>query len=244
MSIAVVRKLRHGAPITENDELAIGAACCDIRNVPAHEDLISEGDAPDNVHVVLEGFACRYKLLPDGGRQIMAWLVPGDFCDLRVAILGEMDHSIGTLTASRIGLLPRRVVEQLVATSPTLARALWWATLVDEGILREWLVNMGRRPADKRIAHLFCELLARLQAVGLAVEDRIDMPLTQVELADTVGLSPVHVNRVLSRLREEKLIAWSGRSLVILDAAGLRAFAEFDGNYLHLKRQPAEPLPA
>src|SRR4029453_101529 len=108
------------------------------------------------------------------------------------------------------------------------SRALWWATLVDEGVLREWLTSMGRRPADKQVAHLFCELLVRLQAVGLAADDVIDMPLPPMELADTVGLSSVHVNRVIQQLRDQGLISWKGKALKVQDVPALQAFAEFD----------------
>jgi CRP-like cAMP-binding protein len=230
----VVEKLNQGARLSAADEAILAEACSDVRSFAPRADVILEGARPDNVHAVLEGFACRYKLLPDGGRQIMAWLVPGDFCDLHVAILGEMDHGIATLSGSKIAFISRVRVEGLIRESPALARALWWATLVDEAILREWLVNMGRRAADKKVAHLFCELLIRLRVVGLATEDSMDLPLTQVELADTVGLSSVHVNRVVQHLRDLGLISWRDRTLKVRDVAGLKAFAGFDPNYLHL----------
>jgi CRP-like cAMP-binding protein len=234
MANPAIEKLKLGGRLAEADAQAIEAVFTDVRVVPAREDVISEGERPEAVHVVLEGFACRYKLLPDGGRQIMAWLVPGDFCDLHVAVLGTMDHSIATLTASRIAYVSQRDVEELTTQSPALSRALWWATLVDESVLREWLVNMGRRPADRQIAHLLCELLLRLQCVGCASENEMELPVTQVELADTVGLSSVHVNRVIQQLREEGLITWRGRLLTIHDVPALQAFAGFDPNYLHL----------
>lgn len=237
-------KLRQGADLTGEDEQALVNACTDIRRYGPREDVIVEGERPDHVHVVIEGFACRYKMIPDGGRQIMAWLVPGDFCDLHVAVLGEMDHSIATISASTIGAIPEAAVKKISETSLALTRALWWATLVDEAVLREWLVNMGRRPADRQIAHLFCELLLRLRSVGAAPGDTMDMPLTQVELADTVGLSPVHVNRVIQQLRDMGLISWRGRELAILDEARLRQFAGFDPNYLHLIRRSASAVPA
>ena len=230
----LLRKLAHGALLSSQEEDAVTQAVADVREVPAHTDLIIEGAAPEFVHVILSGFAYRYKLMPDGGRQIMAWLVPGDFCDLHVSILGHMDHSIATLSASRVALIPRAAADQLALRLSALTRAFWWATLVDEGVLREWLVNMGRRQAGKRIGHLFCELHARLEAVGLAEDDRMDFPLTQSDLADTVGLTPVHVNRVVRWLREAGLVTWKGRDLRIDDVERLRTFSDFDGNYLHL----------
>jgi len=238
----LLRKLGHGARLSAEEEDAVAAAVAHVRDIPAHQDLIQEGDTPAAVHAVLVGFACRYKMLPDGGRQIMAWLVPGDFCDLHVSILGKMDHSIGTLTDSRIARIPRTTAEALSLQRPMLTRAFWWATLVDEGVLREWLVNMGRRPASKRIAHLFCELQARLHAVGLADDGVMDLPITQADLADTVGLTAVHVNRVLQWLKEAGLASWKNGVLKIEDTERLRAFAEFDANYLHLDRAPPAPV--
>jgi CRP-like cAMP-binding protein len=238
MANPLVLKLEHGAKLSDGAKTGLAELIVDRTEFAARRDLIAEGEAPAHVHLVLEGFACRYKLLPDGGRQIIAWLVPGDFCDLHVSLLGEMDHNLATLSASTICLLPRHGLERLAEAHPSLTRALWWATLVDEAVLREWLVNMGRRPAPQRIAHMFCEVLTRLQAVELAPGGRIDFPLTRADLADTAGLSTVHVNRVVQDLRDRRLIAWKGRALAVLDAAGLEAFAGFDPNYLHLQRSP------
>jgi len=239
----VVRKLSYGAALTPEDVAAVLDACSEVRDVPAGVDLIVEGAEPEKVHAVISGFACRYKTLADGGRQIMAWLIPGDFCDLHVAVLGVMDHAIRTLAPSRVAFIDPEAVPRLTSTSPTLSRALWWATLVDEGVLREWLANMGRRSAERQVAHLFCELLERYHSIGMAADDAVDLPLTQAELADTAGLSTVHVNRVLQHLRERELISWSSGCLRILDAEALRAYAGFDPNYLHLDRAPpAAPL--
>ncbi len=210
------------------------------REVGAREDLIREGDAPSDVHLVLEGFACRYKILEDGRRQIVAYLVPGDLCDPHVFILRTMDHDIATLSPCRVVDIPRRQVLEMM-DRPALARALWWATLVDEATLREWLVNIGARTAEQRIAHLLCELLLRLQTVGLADSDRYELPITQAELADTVSLTSVYVNRVVQRLRRNGLIAVRGKILVILDVERLKAFSGFNPNYLHLSGQSGIP---
>jgi CRP-like cAMP-binding protein len=210
----------------------------DVREVPAGHDVIREGDRPENVHVMLEGFACRYKMLPDGGRQIMAWLAPGDFCDLHIAILGHMDHGISALSDTRIAFVPQAEIDRLTRDAAgALNRAFWWSTLVDEGILREWLVGMGRRSADKQLAHLFCELLFRLRSVEVAKNGSFHFPITQDELADTLGISAVHVNRTLQQLRAEGLITLENKRLTVLDEARLTAFAEFDPNYLHLNKR-------
>lgn len=235
MASPFVQKLEHGAELSDQDRAVLEEAVLQIRQVGAREDVIREGDNPEHVHVILEGFACRYKVLPEGERQIMAWLVPGDLCDLHVSILGEMDHTIGTLAPTKIAYIPRQGIDELTARHPTINRALWWATLVDEGTLREWLVNAGRRPTDKQMAHLFCEILLRLQTVGLATENSFDFPVTQEELSDTLGVSTVHVNRVLQQLRTDGLITLTGKRLTILDVPRLQEFAGFNPNYLHLK---------
>lgn len=237
MENPLIAKLEHGAALHEDDRQLLRALVSRPREVGPRQDLIQEGDRPQDVHLVVEGFACRYKLLPDGERQIMAYLVPGDLCDLHVAILGEMDHGIASLSACGIVHIPRRTVEELTEKHGRINRALWWSTLVDEAILREWLVSMGQRSADKQLAHLFCELLVRLQAVGRAGRNSYELPVTQTELADTLGISTVHVNRMLQQLRSDGLITVTGKDLTIDDVDGLKAFAEFNPNYLHLNRR-------
>lgn len=232
----LIRKLQYGADLTPADCALLEELMAASVAEPDHADLAREGETPSEVQVVLEGFACRYKTLPDGSRQIMAWLVPGDFCDLHVSVLGEMDHSVCTLAPSRIGRLPRDGLESITARHPAIARAFWWCSLVDAAVLREWLVNIGRRPGDARVAHLICEIYYRLRAVGLAEDGALTFPPTQIDVADTVGLSAVHVNRIVQQLRAEGLIAWRGRRLRILDLAGLQALAGFNPNYLHLGR--------
>lgn len=234
MATPFVRKLEYGAHLTDDDRRTLEDACRITCNVRGRTQLIGEGDAPSNVHLIQEGFACRYKLLPSGKRQIMAIFIPGDICDLHVQILGEMDHCIGTLTDAVVVELPPDIVEDLT-TNPRINRALWWATLVDEGTLREWLVSMGQRPAEQQMAHIFCELLTRLQAIGLGVGNSFEMPFTQEELADTLGVTSVHANRVLMQLRHRDLILTEGRRLVVPDFRRLKDFCDFEPNYLHLK---------
>lgn len=202
-------------------------------------DLIREGDAPDGVILIMEGIACRQKLRANGARQITAYLVPGDACDLDVALLTQMDHTITTLSACRVVRIPIDVVKRIMDEHPAIARSLRMGTLVDEATLREWLVNVGCRSAIERIAHLFCELLVRLQVVGFASENSYEFPVTQLDLADTVGLSNVHVNRSLQELRRQGVIELKGRTLKILDRQRLKSIAEFNSKYLHLGTRAA-----
>lgn len=240
MANPMICKLEHGASLTDEDKAVLEAVCAETRRVPPRVDLIEEGENPRFVQLVLDGFACRYKMLSDGRRSIVAYLVPGDFCDLHVAILGQMDHSIATVTGCTMVQIPYDTVEKLVSRHPRIARALWWATLVDEAVLREWLVNLGRRTAARRLAHLFCELRVRLMSVAHDGENGFHFPFTQEELSHMLGVTPVHVNRVLQQLREDGLILLEDKMLGIPDVARLEAFAEFDATYLHRARRTPE----
>ncbi|MCJ2132704.1 Crp/Fnr family transcriptional regulator [Methylobacterium sp. J-026] len=234
MSNPLIMKLEYGARLTDEDRVVLHDLTRRTRRVARRMDISPEGERPENVHLVVEGFACRYKTLTDGRRQITAFLVPGDFCDLHVAILGEMDHSIGTSWGCTIVDIPRSVIMHLTAHHPRITRALWWATLVDEGTLRAWLVNMGQHEANRQMAHLVCELLVRLRVVGLVSEDSFEFPMTQDDLADALGITGVHVNRVLQDLRGQGLLEWKSKRLRIPNASRLMDFAEFDPKYLHL----------
>ena len=233
MSNPLILKLERGASLSASERLALQELVSPSRLVEGGRDLITQGQRPSSVRLVMEGFACRYKMLPDGRRQIMALLLPGDFCDLNVAMLQEMDHSIGTLTPCRIVEIPADAIGNLIAKHDGVRLACAWATLVDEAILREWLVSMGQRSADRQMTHLFCELLVRLQTVGLATDTAFAFPLTQEELGSVLGLSGVHVNRTLQGLREQGLIVLKSGRLVIPDVAKLQSFAGFNPIYLH-----------
>jgi CRP-like cAMP-binding protein len=234
---ALIAKLELGGPLAEEDREALRSVCTDTRHVAAGCDIISEGANPEHVHLMLDGWAARYKLVADGARQITAFLIPGDFCDAHVAILRRMDHAIVALTPATVAYMPHAAFDALPERGPELARALWLATLVDEAVLRAWIVNLGRRDAYAGIAHLICELHARMRNVGLVREDRFVLPLTQEVFADALGLTPVHTNRVIQRLRAEKMITLRGGKIDILDAEGLRRAAGFDPDYLHARRR-------
>lgn len=227
-------KLRHFAPLSKDDAAVLDGLCVEVRTHRSKTDLIKEGDQPEVVFLLVEGWACRYKILPDGQRQIMAYLVPGDLCDVHIFILKRMDHSIGLISDARVAAIPKDKMLRLFDERPQLARALWWSTLTDEAVLREWIVNMGQREAYGRIAHLLAELWLRLDMVGLCTADSIAFPLTQADIGDTLGLTPIHVNRVLQRLRQDGLIELSRGRLRIPDLQKLMAVSQFEPNYLHL----------
>jgi CRP-like cAMP-binding protein len=231
----LIRKLENFAELTDEEKIALLDAAGPVRAYGSHEDLIREGDQATGVAVIVSGFACRHKMLPDGRRQIIGYFLPGDMCDARVFILKKMDHTISTLAPSSVTTLSRDAVLEITSRFPRLTRAFWWNTLVEEAIGRQWLVSIGQRTALERVAHLFCEIYVRLQSVGLATPEGCELPVTQSELADTVALSTVHVNRTLKELRRVGLVSMSSKSLVIHDFAGLRSLAMFDPGYLHLE---------
>ena len=214
------------------DELASGRQA----QHAAGEDIIREGQHSPDCHLVLSGLGCRYKILPDGSRQIMAFLVPGDLCDAEIFILKEMDHSVGALTPSTTALISGEQMKKLLRGPSSMAEALWWGTLTDLGVLRERIIDHGRRDARERIAHLLYECLVRYRMVGLTEDETFDFPVTQDDLADATGMTPVHANRTLQKMREDGLISWKGKRLQILDPERMKEIGGFNANYLHLDR--------
>ena len=237
MAQALLRKLRTFG-LESRDLQAVERLCGDVRELQGG-DLIREGERPARVHLLLEGWACRYKLLPHGARQIMAFLIPGDLCDIHIFVLKTMDHAIGLLGPAKVAFIEPDAMLEIMDRHPRVARALWWSTLVDEAVLREWLVNIGQREAYERIAHLLTEMWLRMRAVGLAEGDAFSLPLTQTELGDTMGLTPVSVNRALQRLRKLGLISLDQKQLTIHDPQGLMEVSAFEPDYLHLDRPGA-----
>jgi CRP-like cAMP-binding protein len=239
----LIRRLRIVANLDEEDERRLATLCGDVRMVAARQDILRDHERPEHLHLILHGWAARYKDLPGGERQIIGFLIPGDFCDLHVTILEQMDHGIVALTPCRLAYIDSRAMDRLTLESSKIARALWWSTLVDEGVLRSWIVNNGRRDAYARIAHLLCELHARMEIIGMVEHDRLDLPLTQEELADATGLTSVHTNRMLQRLRAKGMIELRSHVLTIRDLEGLQRAAGFDPTYLHLKRRALAEFP-
>lgn len=234
---AVASKLEAFTRLSPDDRAALAEATRNSRFVEPRRDLISEGDKPRFVHLVLEGWACRYKTLPDGKRQIVSLFVPGDFCDVNVYILKHMDHSIGAITRLKVAVMTPEEMNALTTGRPRITQALWWHELVTSAIQREWTLNIGQRSAYERIAHLLIELYKRLETVGRTQDGRCDFPLTQNDLADATGLTSVHVNRTLQELRRDRLIELERKQLHILDMERMMDAAMFNANYLHLDRE-------
>ena len=239
MPDAFIQKLSGHGALSEEDILLLEGACGRPQTVPARTDLIREGDRPGPLFVILDGWACRYKLLPEGTRHITAILMPGDVCDLHAFVLDRMEHTVATLTPALVAMVPRERLDGLIDSRPAVARAFLWTQLVDEDTLRAWLVSMGRRDTVKRVAHLMCELYVRARNIGLANGGRLELPLTQIVLGDALGLTSVHVNRVLRKLRMSGIMQLTAGSLVIADLDRLVAVAGFDETYLHRRLRRA-----
>ena len=237
----LTRKLSARAKLSAREARIVDAVPYQLRDVAADQDVAREGDRPSACILLVDGFAARYRTLADGRRQILSFQVPGDFMDLQSFTIDRLDHGIGTLTAVRVANISHTSINEMVA-EPALARLLWHETLVEAAIFREWIVNVGRRNAYQRVAHVLCELVIRMEAVGLARDGICDLPLTQSELADATGLSTVHVNRVIQELRRENLIALRNRTFSALNWGGLKVAAEFDATYLHLPPTGLDPV--
>jgi CRP-like cAMP-binding protein len=240
MSNPIIRKLELFSRLsTEDKAILTRVASGRVRHVGPREDVIHEGDHPRDINLFLAGWACRYKQLEDGRRQIIAYFLPGDLCDLNVYILREMDHSIGTITPVMLAEISREVFDEIMLNHPRVMQALWWESLVNAAVQREWTVNLGQRSATERVAHLICELFLRLRSVGLTQEHVCEWPITQAELADTTGMTAVHVNRTLQELRSLGLIELKDRHLSIPKFGSLMELAMFNPNYLHLQHEGA-----
>jgi CRP-like cAMP-binding protein len=231
----LIRKLESLAALSDEERQAIKSLPVRTHALNARQDIVRDGDKPTHCCLILDGWACRYKLLKEGRRQILSFHVAGDMPDLLSLHIPTMDHGLATVTKATVAFIPHESLRALVARHPGIASLMWRDTLIDAAIFREWMVGMGRRSAFERIAHLFCEMYMKLQAVGLADEYRCPMPITQTDLADALGLTPVHVNRVLKDMRGRALIALRSHTLVIEAWDELLRTSEFDPKYLHLE---------
>lgn len=233
-----LRKIMRRDKLGVEEQTAIVAAADERLDYAPGQDLVMEGQRPYRSMLVTTGFTCRYRMLADGERQVTAIHIAGDFVDLHSFLLKEMDHSVGALTACSVITFPHERLVKVTERYPHLTRMLWLLTLLDGAIHREWLVGMGRLSAAQRTGHLICEVYARLRAVGLAEDHSFAFPITQAAMADAVGISTVHINRVLQELRQDDLIGWDRGLLVIRNWNALAAMAQFDDRYLHLVQEP------
>ncbi len=229
----LIRKLESITDLSPDERQALMALPMRVQEVRADQDIVREGDRPSQCCLLLEGFAARFKFTDKGKRQIFAFHTPGDIPDVLSLQLKTMDHSLGTLTPCKLGFIQHDHMRELLRQHPRLTDVFWRDTLIDSAIFREWMIGIGRRDAKTRVAHLFCEMVMRLRAVGLEQGNTVPLPLTQNEVGDALGLSTVHVNRTLQELRGEDLVEWDKGVLTVLDWEGLKLTGEFDPTYLH-----------
>lgn len=201
---------------------------------PAGREIVKAGEPTDRLHILISGWACRYKILRGGERQIVAMVLAGDPCDLDCVLVHRQDSSVVALTRAAVAVVPRNALLSIGREYPRLADMLLWLTTLDHAQMSERISSLGRRSARQKVAHLFCELLVRLAGVGLQSGSGYHLPLTQEVIADTLGLTPVHINRVLQGLRREGMIESRDHELAVRDWPALKNVAQFDPAYLHL----------
>jgi CRP-like cAMP-binding protein len=234
---ALTRRLEEYTPLTDADRSELAKlAALSTHTIPPRRDLIREGDAPRSLYLILDGWGCHYRTLEDGRRQIVDFAVPGDLCDLNLFILDRMDHSIAAITRLKVAEIGREVFHRIATGFPNITTALWWQELVSKSIHREWIVNLGQRSAQERIAHLFCEMFLRLESVGLTDGFTCDFAPTQGDIADATGLTAVHVNRTIQDLRRRGLLILERQRLTIPDMLALQQAGGFNPEYLHHRR--------
>jgi CRP-like cAMP-binding protein len=232
----VVRSLGLREELSQADRDAILALPFSRRKLSAGQYLVWDGDKPLNTCLLLSGFAYRHKSAGNGGRQILSFHMRGDLIDLQNSLLGTADHNVQMLTAGEVAMIPVEAIRDLAFRQPNVGMAMWYETLVEGSIFREWVLNIGRRDARTRIAHLLCEFALRLEVAELGEQTAYELPITQEQLADAVALTSVHVNRTLMKLQEDGLITRTKRMIVILNWDALAKVADFEARYLHLER--------
>jgi CRP-like cAMP-binding protein len=239
MSSKLIDALTLIADLDTQSQAALETLPLRVVRVPVGAELVREGDHPSECCLLQQGFLCRHKELDEGKRQILSFHLPGEIPDLQSLHLQTMDHGLTALAPSTVAYIPHGSVQALIDENKQIAAALWRATLIDASIFRQWLASVGRSDAAERTAHLICEVALRMRMLGLTEGYEFDLPLTQTELADALGMSPVHINRVLQDLRAKGLIVTRGRHFTIGDWHQLKRLAKFDPAYLHFRK----PIP-
>lgn len=234
---AYLEKLERRRELFQDERAALLALPAVLRRVEAQERILKEDQEVDHSVFLLDGLITRQKRA-NGSDQIISISFPGDGVDLQTLFFDETDHALVAHEPTVVAYVPHGALTELCDHHPHLAKMLWHDTLVDSAIFREWAMNIGHRRAPQRMGALFLECEARLAAIGRAREGKFELKLTQQELASALGLSLVHCNKSLRRLREEKLVVTSNRQIYLPDRAALIKMVGFDPAYLHLERAP------
>jgi len=237
----LLARLEKLSPLDDADRAATLALPHRVRALNRHDYIVREGSRAEHSCLLLEGYLGRHKIVADGARQIVSVHMTGDMVNMQNSLLPQADHSVQALTDAVVALIPGQAIVDLAAARPAVAIAMWLDTLIDGAIFREWIANVGRRDASARTAHLLCEFGLRQEEAGLGTRSRYDLPLTQSDLADALGLTSVHVNRTLKRLEEAGLISRKNRAVTISSWNALREVGDFDPTYLYLRAPIGEP---
>jgi CRP-like cAMP-binding protein len=235
---ALTRKLSATTKLDSDDIAAIEALPIDVRSLPARQVIVHDGECPNSCCLVIEGFTFRSKTTIAGKRQILSIHVPGDIPDLQSLYLEKMDHDFSTLNEATVGFISHASLRGLLRQRIRIGEALWRETLIDAAIFREWIVNVGQRPGPVRLAHLLLEMKQRLAVIGGVNGASFELPMNQQELADALGITAVHVSRVMKELRERGLVDFQRHLVVIRDEQRLRELGDFDPIYLHENSGP------
>lgn len=231
---------RRRDQLTADDLATLEEAAGGIQTLAARKMLVHKGDQVGLSTYLIDGFMCRYLDDRRGERQLIAIHIPGDFVDLHGYPLGRLDHDVAAITTCQIAQVSHSRLDEIVAQRPRLTKLLWFSTLLDAAMHREWIFRLGRLDAVKRLGHFFCETEARLRRIGLSDGNRFILPLTQMDLGEACGLTPVHVNRMLRELRERGLLHMQSSTVTILDRPSLYRMCEFDPGYLYFDEDRPE----
>jgi CRP-like cAMP-binding protein len=230
---SLIRKLERLGTLDSEDRRRL----CDLKwkfqRVPRSFLAVEEGEEIDQCCLLIDGFACRYKEAATGARQIVSFHIRGDLLDVQHLLLDQADHNVQVITEATLAWIAKAELIRVAWERPAIGKALWRSSLVDSSIFREWVLNVGRRNAKTRIAHMLCEFVARCEAAGLETKHGFQLPMTQQQIADATGMTHVHVNRTLRSLDRDRAIARSNNQFRILDLGRLRTIGDFDPAYLH-----------
>ncbi len=230
---ALVRRLRTTSNLTSEDAEAVRRLPVIVRWFQADQVIVRDGDRPSECCLVIEGFCHRSKTIADGGRQILSVHIPGEIPDLQSLHLAVMDHDLTTMSDCRLGFISHSALRETLRSRPVLAELLWRDTLIDAAMFRDWIVNVGQRPAVSRVAHMLVEIRERLRAIGRTQGPGFALPMTQERIAEAMGISSVHANRVIRVLREDGILDLNRGQVTVLDERRLQKLADFDRRYLH-----------
>ena len=231
---ALIRRLRTTSAVTDEDIKAVDALPISVREYAAERTIVGDGQQATECCLIIKGFCARSKTTSEGRRQILSIHIPGEIPDLMSLHLHVMDHDLSTLTLCTLGFIHHDALRLLHRRQPNLADMFWRDTLIDAAMFREWIVNVGQRPAPARLAHVIVELRERLKVIGRIEGNRFEMPLTQEQIGEALGITAVHANRVIKQLRQEGIVAFHRGHVEVLDENKLMELAGFDDRYLHL----------